>query len=246
MRQEHDGCLGDHRRAPRRHHRLRHRPVARVLLRPRSAWSSLWRARSTRTPEIGRDRRRRRRRPASTSRSSGSPAATTQVELLEYQGCEQALGQHGRRADHGTGHFCVFVAGHRGALRRSRRAGRSLPLRRPGRDDRRRRTGAARASTRSIPTATSSSSTSARPMSLPDASAVAHDRPPDRPPLVEQYRRMLPDPALRGACGGALPAGRDRRHRAQLRRPGGDRRRRRGRRCARRTTSSGTTARTGT
>ena len=38
-----------------------------------------------------------------------------------------------------------------------------------------------------------------------------------------------PDPGLRGARRGALRAGRDLRHRPQLRRPGGDRRRRRGR-----------------
>ena len=91
------------------------------------------------------------------------------------------------------------------------------------------RTPAARASTASIPTATSSSSTSGRRMSLPDVASAVAARPADRPPLIDQYRLMLLIRSLRGARGDAVRAGRDLRHGAQLRRPGGDRRRRRGR-----------------
>ena len=103
-----------------------------------------------------------RRRRASTSRCSGIPGSETQVELLEYRGCEQVSGA-APPSHHGTGHFCVFVDDIDGAPRRSRREGRPLPLRRAGRDARPARTGAARASTRSIRTGTSSSSTSGRP-----------------------------------------------------------------------------------
>ena len=67
-------------------HRLRPRPFARVLLRPARPRAPLaaalrgarGRARSSAS----------RRRPGSTSRCCGSPAATVEVELLEYRGLD--------------------------------------------------------------------------------------------------------------------------------------------------------------
>ena len=43
------------------------------------------------------------------------PGGGAQVELLEYKGCERTSGST-PPCDYGTGHFCVFVARHRGVL----------------------------------------------------------------------------------------------------------------------------------
>ena len=142
------------------------------------------------------------------------PGSDVEVELLEYKGCERHSGS-ARPCDYGTGHFALFVERHRGALRRPRRARRRVPLRRPGRDD------AARPR-RQEPLL-------ARPRRLRRSSSASGRRSDARvtSERLAQYRLDAPDPALRGPRRRALPRGRDRRHRAQLRRPGGDRRRRR-------------------
>ena len=159
------------------------------------------------------------------------PGGGAQIELLEYKGCERKSGAT-PPSDYGTGSLLRLRHQHRGLPRRARCARGAVPLGRPGRDARgaeHRRQEPVRASTL---TGTSSSSTSGRPMSLPDVASAVAARPADRPPLIDQFRLMLPDSLLRGARRDAVRAGRDLRHGAQLRRPGGDRRRR-GRRDAR-------------
>ena len=133
-------------------------------------------------------------------------------------------------------------ARYRGVSCRARRAGRRVPLRRAGRD-----AGGPNAGGKSLYALD------------PDGYIFEfHQRPPDAPDATTSRPagrtaaagRAVPadaaDPLLRGPRRRALPAGRDLRHRAQLRRAGGDRRRRRGRHARRPTTSSATTARTGT
>ena len=99
-------ALGDHRRTPRRDHRLQPRPLARVLLATCSGWSCCGGG-STRSPRSSRSSASRRP-PGSRSRCSGVPGGEVDVELIEYQGLERRSGSS-PPCDHGTGHFCVFV-----------------------------------------------------------------------------------------------------------------------------------------
>ena len=114
------------------------------------------------------------------------PGGEVDVELIEYQGFEPRSGSS-PPSHYGTGHFCVFVGEIEALLRRARANGVAFrsdgPVEMTAGANR-----AARASTRSTPTGTSSSSTNGRPMSLPEAPSSR--RPPDRRPLVEQYRLM--------------------------------------------------------
>ena len=118
------------------------------------------------------------------------PGGGAQVELLEYKGCERKSGSDAAvRLRHRP--LLRVRPQHRGVSRRARRAGRAVPLRTARSRCWRGRTPAARASTGSTRTATSSSSTSGRPMSLPDVASAVAARPADRPPLIDQFRLML-------------------------------------------------------
>ena len=118
-----DGCPA------RRHHRLRPRPLARVLRRPRRPRARV--APGVREHEI--------RKITGTDATSVDiamleiPGGGAQVELLEYKGCERTSGSHAaERLRHGS--LLRVRAEHRSLPRRARGAGRSLPLGRAGGD----------------------------------------------------------------------------------------------------------------
>ncbi len=117
------------------------------------------------------------------------PGSETQVELLEYRGIEQESGATSP-ARHGTGHFCVFVrnidalyADLAAAGVRFRSDGPVEMTTGPERGRQEPLLARPRRVRARIPPA-------AAPCRLLTRRVVA-ERPPGRPPLVEQYRRML-------------------------------------------------------
>ena len=155
------------------------------------------------------------------------PGSDLEVELLEYKGCERRSGATEPVATTAP----VTSACSSGRSTRSSptcsRAGVRFRSDRPGRDDRRPEQG------RQEPLLTRPRRVHRRVPSAAAGGRVVTDlvqtRPASRRPARRPVPPDAPDPRVRGARGGALPAGRDRRHRAQLRRAGGDRGRRGGR-----------------